>query len=101
MIVVDGVERAGQVCVENPHPFGLSAAQGGEPTPDRVVAAATGPEPVTSGLEPGFPLGFQGMADSCLMTPVHDHRDAERPLLDLVMGLRNVHRSEERRVGKE
>ena len=30
-------------------------------------------------LEPGLPLGFQCIADPCLMAPVQNHRNSERP----------------------
>jgi hypothetical protein len=88
--MVDGVERAGQVRVENPHPC-AAAGQGVEQRLDRVVTAATRPEPVRSGLEPGLPLRLQCLADPCLVAPVHDHRDAERPRPGLVMSFRDTH----------
>src|SRR5437016_13350599 len=90
MVVVDGVERTRQVGVKNPYPFG-TAAQDVEQVLDRVVAAATRPKPVAAGLEPGLPLGLQRLPDPRLMAPVQDHWNAERPLLDLVMGLRDIH----------
>ena len=88
--MVDGVERAGQVRVENPHP-GAATGQGVEQRLDRVVAAATRPKPIRSGLEPGLPLRLQRLTDPCLVAPVHDHWDAERPLLGLVMSFRDIH----------
>src|SRR5438034_11713582 len=90
MTMVDGVERAGQVRVENPHPC-AAPGQGVKQRLDRVVTAATRPKPVRSGLEPSFPFRLQCLTDPCLMTPIHDHWDAERPGPGLVMGFRDVH----------
>src|SRR6266699_4680202 len=90
MIVVDVVERAGQVGVKNPHPLGLTT-QGVEQGLYRVVAAATRPKPIASGLEPGLPLGLQCVADPGLVAPVHDHWDAERAHFGLVTGFRYPH----------
>ncbi len=78
MIMIDLVERARQVRVQRPHAPGHRALARVEDRRDRVVAAAPRPEPIGSGLEPGLPLGFQRVLDPVLMTPVHDHRNAER-----------------------
>jgi hypothetical protein len=43
-------------------------------------------EPVAVGLEPGFPLGFQGKLDQRLGGAITDGRDAERPLLTVGLG---------------
>ena len=94
--MVDPVERACQVRVEDPYPLG-PAAQGGEQVLDRVVTAATRPKPIRSGLEPSLPFRLQCLTNSCLMAPVHDHRDAERARLGLVTGLRYVHPPDRRR----
>src|SRR5712691_4526367 len=74
MIMVDVVECACQVGVKNPHPPGFPA-QGLEQRSYRVVAAATRPEPIASGLEPGLPLGLQRLPDPGLVAPVQDHWD--------------------------
>ncbi len=88
--MVNVVERASQIGVKNPHPFGFPA-QGVEQGLYRVVAAATRPKPVRSGLELGLPLRLQRVTDPGLMTPVHDHWDAEGAHLGLVTGFRYVH----------
>ncbi len=88
--MIDGVERAGQVRVENPHPC-AATGQGVEQRLDRVVTAAARPKPVRAGLEAGLPLRLQRLADTCLVAPVHDHWNAERPLPGLVMGFGDIH----------
>jgi hypothetical protein len=61
VIVIDSVERRFQVRVQNPQPFGGLAAQRVEDRFSRVLAAASRPEPIGPGLEPGFPLGLERM----------------------------------------
>jgi len=78
-IMIDAVERRGQVRVQRPHAPGHRALARVEDGRDRVVAAAARPEPIRSGLEPGLPLGLQRVLDPVLMTPVHDHGNSERP----------------------
>ena len=90
VIMADRIERARQVGVENPHPLGVPA-QGGEQTLDRVMAAAARSKPIALGLEPGFPLRLQRLADPCLVAPVQDHWNAERSHFGLVMSLRDIH----------
>ena len=53
------------------------------------MAAAARSEPVATGLEPGLPLGFQGVTDPGLMAAVHDHWDGDfiLPLLRSRVGL--------------
>src|SRR6266540_3619959 len=60
-IMIDGVERAGQVRVENPHPC-AATGQGVEQRLDRVVTAAARPKPGRAGLEAGLPLRLQRLA---------------------------------------
>ena len=91
-IMIDAVERGRQVGVQDPHSPGAGPAQCGVQGADRVGAAAAGAKPVGTGFEPGLPLGFQRVADPGLMTPIHDHWDAERALLSI--GLRDVHASD-------
>src|SRR5712691_5193920 len=90
MIMVDVVECACQVGVKNPHPPGFPA-QGLEQRSYRVVAAATRPEPIASGLEPGLPLGLQRLPDPGLVAPVQDHWNSERAHFCLITGFRYVH----------
>jgi hypothetical protein len=53
------------------------------------MAASARPEPVRSGLEPGFPLGLQRVADPLLVAAVHDHRHGRfiLPLLQTCAGM--------------
>jgi len=64
--MVDLVERRRQVSIENPCPLGARPLADGIDRLDRVMAAAARPEPVTTGLEPGLPLGLQRVADPWL-----------------------------------
>ena len=48
-----------------------------------------------TGLEPGFPLGLQRITYPCLMTPVRNHRNSERPHFCLITGLRHIPRVSE------
>jgi hypothetical protein len=59
MIMVDFVERRGQVGIERPHALGQQPRAYVVDRIDRVMAAAARPEPVRSGLEPGLPLRLQ------------------------------------------
>ncbi len=88
--MADLVERARQVGVEYPRPRGIPA-QGDKQGLDRVMAAAARPEPIGSGLKPGLPLGLQRISHPCLMAPVNQHRNSERPHFCLVTGFRYVH----------
>src|ERR1022692_3681165 len=45
------------------------------------MAASARPEPIGSGLEPGFPLGFQCVTYPALVAAVRDDRNSERPQL--------------------
>ena len=89
VVMVDPVERRGQVGVEDPQPLGVRDAERAEQGLDRVLTAATRPKPIRARFEPGLPLGLQRVADPCLVAPVHDHRDAEGALFPI--GLRDVH----------
>jgi site-specific DNA recombinase len=89
--VVDAVERRGQVRIQHPRALGPGAFAHVVDRCDRVLAAPARPEPIRSGLEPGLPLWLQRVADPRLMTPVHDHWNAERAELGTVSCLRNVH----------
>src|SRR5260370_8486454 len=55
------------------------------------MEAPARPEPVRSGLEPVLPLGLQRITHPCLMTPVRDHRNSERPHFCLITSLRYIH----------
>ena len=88
--VADLVERACQVSVKNPHPPGFPA-QGVIQRLYRVVTAATRPEPVGPGLEPGLPLGLQRITYPCLMAPIRKNRNSEWPHFCLVTGFRYIH----------
>ena len=88
--VADLVECACQISIKNPHPLGFPA-QGAEQRLYRVVTAATRPEPVRTGLEPGLPLGLQRITYPCLMTPIRDNRNSERPHFCLITGFRYIH----------
>ena len=84
MIMVDSVERRGQVSIQRPHAAGHRALAHVIDRRDRVMAAAAWPKPIRSGLEPGLPLGLQRMADPLLVAAVHDHGNAERAKLRTV-----------------
>jgi hypothetical protein len=84
MIMIDGVERRGQVSVQRPGALGHRALAHAVDRLDRVMAAAARPEPIRSGLEPGLPPGLQRVLDPVLMTPVQDHGNPERPQLRTV-----------------
>ncbi len=91
VVVVDVVERPSQIRVQDPHPSRIPARQGAVDGLDRVMAAAARPEPIRSGLESGLPLGFQCVADPCLVASVRDHGNPERAQLLGVTGLWDVH----------
>jgi hypothetical protein len=44
-----------------------------------------------TGLEPGLPLGLQRITYPCLMTPIRDNRNSERPHFCLITGFRYIH----------
>ena len=73
--MVDPVECRGQVGVHDPHARGTLATQRLEDGGNGIMAAAARPEPVAAGFEPDLPFGLQGVADPCLVTPIHEHRD--------------------------
>jgi site-specific DNA recombinase len=85
-VVIDTVERRCQVCVEDPHPLGPRALGGGVDRLDRIVAAAAGPEPVGSRLEPCLPLRLQCINRDRLQSAVSDHRNPEWTLLSVGLG---------------
>jgi hypothetical protein len=89
--MIDLVERRGQVGVQRPHPLGPRAFAGVVDRADRVLAATARAKAIRTGFEPGFPLGFQGGADSALMAAVRDHRDSEWPQLRTISRLGDVH----------
>ena len=89
VVVVDSVERRGQVRVQNPQPFRVLAAHRVEQGLDRVLTASTRPKPIRFGFEPGLPFGFQRVTHPRLMAPVDDHGNAEWALFPV--GLRYVH----------
>ena len=89
--MVDAVERRGQVRIQHPGAHRPGAFAHVVDRRDRILAAPARPEPIRAGLEPGLPLRLQRVADPRLMTPVHDHRNAERAELRTVSCLRNVH----------
>ena len=72
--MTDVIERARQICIENPSPPGLPA-QDIEQILDRVMAAAPRPEPIRMSAEPGLPFGLQRVLDPCLMARVFQHWD--------------------------
>lgn len=75
-----------QIGIQNPNSFGSWLFEREIQRFDRVGVAASRPEPVGAGFEPGFPLGFQRVSDPCLMTAIQHHG---RALFSI--GLRNVH----------
>jgi len=89
VVVVDSVERRGQVRVQHPQPLRVLAAHRVEQGLDRVLAAPTRPKPIRFGFEPGLPFGFQCVTHPRLVAPVHDHGNAEWALLSV--GLWYVH----------
>ena len=84
MIMIDAVERRGQVGIQRPHAAGHRALAHVVDRRDRVMAATARPEPIRSGLEPGLPLGLQRVLDPVLVTPIQDHWNSERPQLRTV-----------------
>jgi site-specific DNA recombinase len=90
VLMADLVERARQVGIEYPRSRGIPA-QGDKQGLDRVMAAAARPEPVRSGLKPCLPLGLQRISHPCLMAPVDQHRNSERPHFCLITGFRYIH----------
>src|SRR6185437_4904212 len=79
-VVADLVECRRQVRVEDPCPLRVALERVIERL-GRVLAAASRPEPVRSGLEPGLPLRLQRILDPRLMAPVQKHGYPERALL--------------------
>src|SRR5208282_638058 len=88
--VADLVERACQISIKNPHPPGFPV-QGVVQGFYRVVTAATRPEPIGPGLEPGLPLGLQRITYPCLMAPIRKNRNSERAHFCLITGFRYIH----------
>src|SRR6266568_8180930 len=84
------VERAGQIRVQGPNRCGPTALARVVDRLDRVLTATPGTKPVVTGLEPGLPLRLQRSLDPVLVTPIHDHRNAERAAL-LTLRLRDIH----------
>ena len=84
MVMIDFVERRGQVGVQRPHALGHRALAHVVDRRDRVLAAAARPEPVRPGFEPGLPLRFQRVTDPLLVTAVHQHGNPERAKLRAV-----------------
>jgi site-specific DNA recombinase len=66
VLVVDAVERGGQIRVQDPHTVRGLAADRVEDGLDRVLTAPAGPEAVRLRLEPGLPLRLQRVDDSGL-----------------------------------
>jgi hypothetical protein len=89
LVVIDVVERPGQIGVEDPPTFRALAAQCHEDVLDRIVAAAPRPESVGSRLEARLPLGLQRILHACLLHAVRDDRNSERA--KLAVCLRDVH----------
>ena len=79
VVVVDSVERRGQVRVQHPQPLRVLAAQRVEQGLDRVLTASPRPKSRRFGFEPGLPFGLQRVTHPRLVAPVHDHGDSERP----------------------
>jgi hypothetical protein len=79
MVVVDAVERRFEVRVQHPPAHRIRSLDRVEGGLDRVLAAASGPKPIRSRLEPGFPFRFQRGRDPSLQHAVDDHGDTERP----------------------
>ncbi len=94
-VVVDGVERRGQIGIHDPHPLTF-AFQRGEQRTDRIGTATTRTKSVTLGLEPGLPLGFKCVADPALVTAVNEHGNAERAAFSI--GLRYIHTPDRQRI---
>jgi hypothetical protein len=78
MAVIDAVECRSQVRVQHPPPDRVLPVDGVEDGLDRVLAAASGPKPIRSRLEPGFPFRLQRGRHPSLQDPVDDHGNAER-----------------------
>jgi hypothetical protein len=84
MIMIDAVERRGEVRVQRPHALSQRPRAHVADRRDRVLAAPARPEPIRSGLEPGFPLRFQRVTDPLLVAAVHQHGNPERAKLRAV-----------------
>src|SRR2546421_4366081 len=77
LVVIDVVERPGQVGVEDPLALRALAVQRREDHLDRVMSATPRPESVGSRLEAGLPLGLQRILHPCLLHAVRDDRDGD------------------------
>src|SRR5262249_55988634 len=76
-VVVDVVERSGQVGIENPESPGFPAPQRGKDRCYCVVTGTAWSKPIGSGFEPGLPLGFQRVTYPGLLSTVSDDRNSE------------------------
>src|SRR6266496_195047 len=93
--MIDSVECGFQVRVQYPHPVRTLAGHRGEDDLDRVMAAATWPEPVLPGVQPGLPFGFQRVTHPGLLGAVGDGRNPQWPFSAF---LRNVHSPHRQRL---
>jgi hypothetical protein len=84
MIMIDAVERRGEVRVQRPHALSQRPRAHVADRRDRVLAAPARPEPIRSGLEPGLPLRLQRVFHPGLMAPVDQHGNPERAKLRTV-----------------
>jgi site-specific DNA recombinase len=93
--VLNSVERRRQVGIHDPHAL-APAFQRGEQRCDRVGAAASRPEPVRAGFEPGLPLRLQRVPDPCLVAAVGQRGNTERTAFSV--GFRHIHAPDRQRL---
>jgi site-specific DNA recombinase len=93
--VLNSVERRRQVGIHDPHAL-APAFQRGEQRCNRVGAAASRPEPVRAGLEPGLPLRLQRVPDPCLVAAVGQRGNTERTAFSV--GFRHIHAPDRQRL---
>ena len=98
VVVRELVECLCQIGVQRPQAVRASALDDLVDGLDRVVAAAARPKPVGPRLEPGLPLGLQRVDDTCLVAPVGDHGNSERPALGAAPCLGDVHAPDRHRL---